>query len=194
MPIQEPITALTNLFLLVFSLYAFCSLIPNVKHNWPSTLFYLFFFLFTAGMSFFGALFHTNNVAFYDLQKYGTMITGGFLSASLALAGIFDNFNKKVAILWSLLPICLTIIYFATIPLNSFLPFIILQFTNIILVVFAYSRTAPNRKTSLIYAACGIFLAAGTIQTQGTQLFFLNHNDIFHLLSLLALAIIFKAI
>jgi hypothetical protein len=192
MHIQEPITFLTDLPILLFSAYCFISLAKS-----PRTLSQAFFtaaFFCVALMSLFGALYHINNSHFYLIQKYGTMITGGLLSTSLALAGIFDNFIPPTTLVFACLPLISLLIYFSTLNHNSFLPFIFLQFFNIAILFLAYFKNLPRKKSILIYLAGIAFIAAGIIQTQSFHFFMFNHNDVFHLISLLSIALLYSAI
>ena len=188
---QEPITVLTNLPILLFSLYAFLSLL--IKNKSIPTLLYSLFFFFLFLMTLFGTLFHINNTYFSPIQQYGTMVVGGLLSTSLAFAALFDNFKTKPAMSLSIIPLLLLVIYFFTFNIGYFLPFLILQLANILLVIFSYSKNPKSQKSRLIYTASFLFIIAGLIQALGIKLYVLNHNDIFHLVSIIPIVLVYKA-
>ncbi|MFA4844223.1 MAG: hypothetical protein WC632_04640 [Candidatus Margulisiibacteriota bacterium] len=187
MPIQEPITVLTNLPILIFSLYCFNSLRQKPS---PASLFAASF-LFLALMTLCGTLYHINNYTFFTLQKYGTMIFGGLFSASLGLAALFDNFKPKTARVLAGLPIASFIFYLLAIRNNSFLPFILLQLFNILIIFFAYLQGWPGRKTLFIYGACLAFILAGLVQTQPVKFLAFNNNDLFHIVALASIALLY---
>ena len=187
MLIQEPIMALTNLPILIFSLYCFCSLGRK-----PSpTSFFALPFLLLALMTLCGTLYHINNNTFFALQKYGTMILGGLFGASLALAALFDNFKPVTARLLSVIPLASLIIYLPAIRNDSFLPFILLLLFNILIIFLAYLKGFPGKKTIYIYGACAAFVLAGFIQTQPLKFLVFNNNDLFHLVSLISIALLY---
>jgi hypothetical protein len=187
MSIQEPITVLTNLPILIFSLYCFNSLRRKPSR---ASLFALPF-LFLALMTLCGTLFHINNATLMPLQKYGTMIFGGLFGASLALAALFDNFKPGTARLLSIFPLASLIIYLPAIRNDSFLPFILLLLFNILIIFIAYLKSFPGKKTLFIYGACAAFILAGFIQTQPLKLLVFNNNDLFHLISLISVALLY---
>jgi|SRR3989339_528506 len=191
---QEPITVLTNLPILLFSLYAFLSLLIKNKLNFTPTFIYSLFFLFLLIMSLCGTLFHINNSYFYALQQYGTMIAGGLLSTTFALATIFDNFENQLSIKIGAIPFIFLVIYLFNFNINSFLPFIFLQLANIVIVLLVYAKNIRTKKAILIYTACVIFVIAGIIQTQAFKTSIFNHNDIFHIISLISAIFLYKGI
>jgi len=192
--IQEPSTVLTNLLLLIFSLFCFSSLARKFSKSNLSQFFFALFFLLLAIMALCGTLYHINNSFFSLAQKYGTMITGGLLSTCLALAALFDNLKPKTALTLAACPLAFLIFYFSSIQLNSFSAFIFLQLANIVIVVLAYLKNYRSKKLALIYSACVTFIIASYVQAQNFEFFSLNHNDVFHLLSLLAVYLLYKAV
>jgi hypothetical protein len=190
MPIQEPITVLTNLPILIFSLYCFYSLYRKPS---GASLFALPF-LFLALMTLCGTLFHINNATLMPLQKYGTMIFGGLFGASLALAAIFDNFRPGPARLLSVFPFAALILYLPAIRNDSFLPFILLLLFNILIIFIAYLKSFPSKKAMFIYGACAAFILAGFVQTQPLKLLVFNNNDLFHLVSLTSIALLYAGL
>ncbi|MBI5699335.1 hypothetical protein HZC35_03370 [Candidatus Saganbacteria bacterium] len=139
-------------------------------------------------------LYHINNSTFLFSQKYGTLIFGGLFSASLALAALFDNFRPKIALTLSGLPLSFLLFYFSTIRFNSFTPFIIMQFSSIAIILIAYARGLPGKKSILIYSSSLIFILAGAIQTQNIRFLIFNHNDIFHIIALLSVFLLYQAV
>jgi hypothetical protein len=189
MPIQEPVTVLTNLPILFISIFCFLAL-RNKSQSFLFAMSFLFLFL----MSFCGMLYHTNSSTFLLSQKYGTMIFGGLFSVSLALAALFDNFRPKIAIIISGLPLAFLIFYLFTIGLDSFMSFIALQFSNIAIILVAYAKGLPGKKSVFIYLSCLTFILAGFVQTQDYRFLFFNHNDIFHVISLLSVFLLYFAV
>jgi len=187
MPIQEPITVLTNLPILIVSFYCFYSLCRKPSRASPFAL----PFLFLALMTLCGTLYHINNDIFFPLQKYGTMIFGGLFGAFLALAALFDNFKPATARLLSIFPLASLIIYLPAIRNDSFLPFILLLLFNILIIFLAYLKGFPGKKALCIYGACAAFILAGFIQTQPLKLLIFNNNDLFHLVSLISIALLY---
>lgn len=122
------------------------------------------------------------------------MIFGGIFSASLAIAALYDTLSADSAGKFSLFPLALLTAYLFTIGYDSFLPFIILQFSNILMIMFVYLRRFPSRKTLFIYGACLVFILAGFLQTQPIQVLVFNNNDVFHMVALGSIALLYGGI
>lgn len=122
------------------------------------------------------------------------MIFGGFLSASLALGALLDNFKARTALILAAFPLAALLLYFLSIGQNSFAPFIFLQFTTIGLAITAYSLNFRAPKSVLIYLTCAAFILAGIIQFCDFQFMIFNHNDLFHLISLVSITLLYSAV
>jgi len=71
--------------------------------------------------------------------------------------------------------------------------FMVLEIIYIGIMLYAYFKQLPGKRAIYIYMAIFSFLVAGGMQVLQLHLFGLDHNDLFHLVSLVTVYLVYSA-